>query len=41
MPPKAKEWHEDESNTAHAVIDSPDEQVGEEVTVDEWGEVID
>lgn len=40
MPTKAKEWHEDESNTAHVVNDSPDENVGEEVNVDEYGEEV-
>ena len=39
-PTKQKEWHEDESNTAHAVTDSPDEHVGEEVNVDEYGEEV-
>jgi F420-dependent methylenetetrahydromethanopterin dehydrogenase len=36
-PTKAKEWHEDESNTALAVSDSPDENVGDEIEVDEYG----
>lgn len=40
-PTQPKEWHEDEGNTARAVTDSPDEQVGEEVNVDEWGEEVD
>lgn len=35
-----KEWHEDESNTALEVNDSPDENVGEEIEVDEYGEEV-